>query len=269
MKRIIEKDLSYKITGFCFRAHQILGRFCREKQYGDTLEDLLKNGKTQYRREFEIKNFNELSPKGNKVDFLIEDKVILDIKAKRFITKDDYFQMQRYLKGADLELGLIVNFRSPHLKPKRIINNSYHSDANSGNSDRLDHSHRSSGYIVLITVLVIGAIGAAIATSVIWLGLGSSKSSLALEQSNQAKALANACSEEALQQIRDSTPYTGSGNLTLGQGTCSYTVTSGTGQNRTITATGTVGTILRKVTITIDAINPAINVTSWQEVADF
>ena len=116
---------------------------------------------------------------------------------------------------------------------------------------------------------MIGAVGVAIAVSVIWLGLGSSKSSFTLEQGSQTKALANACSEEALQQIRDSTPFTGTGNLTLGQGTCNYTVTSQGGQNRTATASGTVGTIVRKVKILIDAINPDINVTSWQEVADF
>lgn len=126
----------------------------------------------------------------------------------------------------------------------------------------------NKGYIVLITVLLVGAVGAAIAVSVIWLGLGRGKSSLALEQSNQAKALANACTEEALQQIRDSTAFTGTGSLNVGQGTCSYTVTAGVGENRTITSSGTVGTIIRKVKVLISVINPSITVTSWQEVVD-
>ncbi len=126
-----------------------------------------------------------------------------------------------------------------------------------------------SGYIVLISVLIIGAVGVAVAVAVLWLGLGDSKGSFALEQSNQAKSLANACSDEALQQIRDSTSYTGTGNLTLGQGTCTYTVTNTGGTSRTITSTGTVGTVVRKVKITIDTINPSINVTSWKEVGDF
>lgn len=129
--------------------------------------------------------------------------------------------------------------------------------------------NKKSGYIALITVLVTGAVGVAIAVSLLLLGLGSSRTSFALEQSNQTKALANACAEEALQQIKDSTPFTGAGNLTLGQGSCNYTVTSGGAQNRTITSTGTVGTIIRKVKITIDKITPSINVTSWQEVAEF
>ena len=125
------------------------------------------------------------------------------------------------------------------------------------------------GYIALITVLITGAIGVAIATSLLLLGLGSSRTSFALEQSNQAKALANACSEEALQQIRDSTPFTGTGSLTLGQGTCGYTVVNDGGENRTVTASGTVGTVVRKIKIIVNTINPAINLTSWQEVADF
>lgn len=124
------------------------------------------------------------------------------------------------------------------------------------------------GFITLISVLVVGAVGVAIAFSLLLLGVGNARTSFAIEQSNQAKVLANACAEEALQQIRDSTPFTGSGNLTLGQGTCTYTVTSQSGQNRTITSSGTVGTIIRKVKIIIDKINPAIQAVSWQEVAD-
>jgi len=128
---------------------------------------------------------------------------------------------------------------------------------------------KQKGYVALITVLVTGAVGVAVAVSVILLGLGSSRSSFAIEQSNQAKALVNACAEEALQQIRDSIPFEGTGNLTLGQGSCNYTVEKLTAQNRTITASGTAGTtIIRKVSITLDKITPNINITSWQEVAD-
>jgi len=126
----------------------------------------------------------------------------------------------------------------------------------------------NGGYITLVSVLVVGAVGVAIATSLILLGLGSSRTSFAIEQSNQAKGIANACAEEALQQIRDSTPFTGSGNLTLGQGICTYAVTNQGGQNRTIVSSGTVGSMIRKVKIIIDKINPTIQVVSWQEVAD-
>ena len=127
----------------------------------------------------------------------------------------------------------------------------------------------NKGFITLISVLIVGVVGVAITVSLILLGLSSSRTSFAVEQSNQAKALANACAEEGLQQIRDSFIFTDSGNLSLGQGTCSYTVTDQGQQNRTIIASGVVGTITRKVRVIIDTINPTIQVVSWQELADF
>lgn len=131
------------------------------------------------------------------------------------------------------------------------------------------YNKNQGGFITLISVLVVGVVGIAITLSLILLGLGSSRTSFAVEQSNQAKALANTCAEEALQQIRDSTPFTGSGNLTLGQGICTYTVTSQGGQNRTITASGTVSTITRRAKIIINGITPTIQIVSWQEVDNF
>ena len=125
--------------------------------------------------------------------------------------------------------------------------------------------NNNGGYVTLISVLVVGAVGVAIALSLILLGAGSSRTSFALQQSMQAKGLANACAEEALEQIRESTPFTGSGNLTLGKGTCSYTVTNTGGTNRSVTTSGTVRTIMRKLTVTITAINPLIVISSWQE----
>lgn len=117
-------DLSYKINGLCYKVHNELGRFCREKQYSDKLEEVLKLNNILYKREFEISKLTD-SPNGNIVDFIIEDKIILDLKAKKFITKEDYYQMLRYLKAANVQLGMIVNFRNTFLKPRRVVNNEY------------------------------------------------------------------------------------------------------------------------------------------------
>ena len=125
------------------------------------------------------------------------------------------------------------------------------------------------GYITLISVLVVGAIGLAASLSLILLGTDSSRTSFAGEQSSQAKALADACAEEALREISESSSYTGNDSISLGQGTCAYDVTSQGGGNRTIEASGTVGSVVRKVEVLIDAVSPQINISSWQEVADF
>lgn len=124
IKDLIYPELSYKITGICFKVHNSLGRFARERQYADKIEELLQEEKISYTREVDLQKIKGMSPKGNKADFVIENKVIVDTKAKKFITKEDYAQMQRYLSGAGMRLGLIVNFRNTFLKPKRILNSS-------------------------------------------------------------------------------------------------------------------------------------------------
>ena len=58
----------------------------------------------------------------NKVDFLIEDKIILELKASRMLTKEDYYQAKRYLVALHKELGILVNFRQRFLTPKRVLN---------------------------------------------------------------------------------------------------------------------------------------------------
>lgn len=129
--------------------------------------------------------------------------------------------------------------------------------------------NKKDGYIVLVTVLILGAVGLSIAISIILLGLGQSRSSASLDQLNQAKALANACVEEALQQIRDLDTYEGSGELTIGNGTCGFTVINQGSDNREVQATGTIGKISRKIKVIVDNISPEINISSWQEVSEF
>ena len=122
--------------------------------------------------------------------------------------------------------------------------------------------------MALVGVLVVGAIASAAAISILYIGLGSARTSFAEEQSAQARSLANACAEEALQKIRDSKAFVGSGDLSLGGGSCRYTVSALAGQARTIVASGAVGSIVRKLSVSISAINPVITVVSWREVAD-
>lgn len=126
-------------------------------------------------------------------------------------------------------------------------------------------SGKRQGYVSLISILVIGAIGLAVATSLVLSGAGSSRTSFALEQSNQAKGLANACAEEALQRIWAVDTFVGNGNITMGQGSCSYAVANAS-VPKVITASGIVGTTIRRVSVTIDALTPYLNVSSWQEV---
>jgi len=113
--KLIYPDLSYDITGICFKVHNELGRFAREKQYCDAIERYLQASNIVYQREYIFETT------GNRLDFIVEDKIILEIKAKRMLLRDDYYQLQRYLQSLDKKLGLLLNFRSRFLKPARVI----------------------------------------------------------------------------------------------------------------------------------------------------
>ncbi|MBI2631125.1 GxxExxY protein [Candidatus Nomurabacteria bacterium] len=114
-RKLVYPELSYLINGLLFETKKELGEYAREKQYGDLLEKKLKEKKISYGREIVIGN------SGNIADFLIENKIILELKAVRFFTKDNFRQIQNYLQQAQIKLGMLVNFREKYLKPKRII----------------------------------------------------------------------------------------------------------------------------------------------------
>jgi len=120
---LLHRELSYRIRGLLYEVHNELGRFANEQQCGDSFEEKLKRQGINYIREFVIPSSFEGERKGrNKIDFLIEGKIIVELKHVKFLTKDNYYQCQRYLKATRLELALLVNFRSTYLNIKRVLN---------------------------------------------------------------------------------------------------------------------------------------------------
>ncbi len=114
-QKLIYPELSFIITGICFDVHNAQGRFCREKQYADAIEIILKERQIPYAREHRVVDT------GNVIDFIIDDRIVLELKAKRLIEKDDFYQVQRYLQSTNKPLGLLVNFRNRYIKPIRIV----------------------------------------------------------------------------------------------------------------------------------------------------
>ena len=114
-KKILHPKLSYEVVGLCFDVHRELGRFAREKQYADLLEERFKEAELKYAREF------LLGDSGNIVDFLIDEKIILELKTVRLLTRNYYRQIQNYLQQARIDLGLLINFSEIRLRPKRIL----------------------------------------------------------------------------------------------------------------------------------------------------
>ncbi|MEK7088058.1 MAG: GxxExxY protein [Patescibacteria group bacterium] len=115
MAELIYPELSFKVVGLCFVVHNELGIYAKEKQYADLLEQKLVQTKLPYTRE------QSIGGSGNIVDFIIDDKILLELKAKRMVTREDYYQTQRYLQETQLKLAIVVNFRNHAIHPKRVV----------------------------------------------------------------------------------------------------------------------------------------------------
>ncbi len=108
-------DETYKLRGILFSIHNELGRFAKEKQYCDKAEEKFSLNLIPFSRELSMGDTLD------RPDFILWDLIVVEFKAKPFLQKDDFEQVQRYLHQANLKLGILVNFRAKFLKPQRIL----------------------------------------------------------------------------------------------------------------------------------------------------
>lgn len=117
------KDESYAIIGACMKVHKTLGRGHSEVIYGDALEIEFGQRDILYCREkkFNIEYKNIVLPHHYYADFVVFDKIILEIKAIKELTDSHTKQTLNYLAASKLRLGILVNFGEDSLKYKRIV----------------------------------------------------------------------------------------------------------------------------------------------------
>ena len=103
---------------------KIYGSGHKEKVYCNAIEELLQKHRVKYEREKNIIVYSQLTGKNigsYRPDFIIENKIILEVKAVDIIPKNFIDQIYSYLRVSNFELGIFVNFRSTNLYIKRII----------------------------------------------------------------------------------------------------------------------------------------------------
>jgi len=131
--------------------------------------------------------------------------------------------------------------------------------------------HRARpGYIFLVTVLVIGVVASATASSLMLLGWAAEQNGLLLVQTNQAYEYAQTCMERTLYELRTDLSHAGDKTITFTYGSCQIELVGGDGnENRTICITGYSGDSVRRLEMSIARIYPSVRIRSWQEVAEF
>lgn len=122
-----ENELSYQIIGLAMRLHSNLGPGLLESAYEFALAHDLRLAGLEVRKHVPVSfDYNGVRIEhGYKMDLLINDKVILELKSVEAVAPVHYAQVLTYLRLSGKKLGLLINFNEKHLRNgiHRIVNN--------------------------------------------------------------------------------------------------------------------------------------------------
>ena len=123
MEEYIYKDENYTIVGILFEVHKNLGKGFSEIVYKDAIEYELQQLNIPYQREKEFSvNYKDTTLKHKfYADFVVYNKIILEIKTVDCFNNSHYNQCLNYLKVSKNKLAILVNFNLVSLEYKRII----------------------------------------------------------------------------------------------------------------------------------------------------
>jgi GxxExxY protein len=123
--KVVYKKLSYDIVGALFEVYNELGYGYQEKYYENAMRQALdcrKINKFANQIPFKV-NFKGKEIGKYYLDFLIEDKIILELKKGNYFPKKNIEQVQGYLKATDRKLAILANFTPTGVKFLRVLNN--------------------------------------------------------------------------------------------------------------------------------------------------
>ncbi|PIP28076.1 MAG: elongation factor 4 [Candidatus Moranbacteria bacterium CG23_combo_of_CG06-09_8_20_14_all_35_22] len=120
--RLLYEELTYKIRGAIFNVYNTLGPGHKESVYGNALAKELSDIGIFFVREKSVNVIYKNKKVGTyKPDFIVDEKIILELKALPFVGKIEKKQTWYYLKGTDYRLALLVNFGNKNLQIERIV----------------------------------------------------------------------------------------------------------------------------------------------------
>ena len=116
---------TYAIMGAAFEVHNQLGAGFLESTYQDALEVELIQRQIPYSREqaLSVLYKGTLLPTIYRADFVCFNEVLVELKALKHLSEVEEAQVIHYLKATGLKRALLLNFGTPRLTPKRLVNN--------------------------------------------------------------------------------------------------------------------------------------------------
>lgn len=122
---MLHKEITDRIIACFYKVYTNLGYGFLEKVYEHAmLIELNKNGLKAI-SQYPIKvNYNGVSVGEYFADIIVEDKVIIELKASANLVPENILQLQNYLKATNIEVGLLLNFgKKPEIRRKTFHNN--------------------------------------------------------------------------------------------------------------------------------------------------
>jgi GxxExxY protein len=116
-------DITHTIIGAAMKVHSTLGNGFQEVIYQRALAIEMTKQALSFQRELEMQIYYDGQEIGTRrVDFLVEDKVIVELKAMTVLEDVHLAQAIDYLEAYNLEVGLLINFGAKSLEYRRVIN---------------------------------------------------------------------------------------------------------------------------------------------------
>ena len=140
VKDFLYEEESYKVRGACFDVWKEFKGMFKESIVDNALTIALKSKGLQVKSQERIDIYFQGKKVGTYVpDKIISDIILLELKAKPFITKQDVDQLWKYLRSSQYKLGFLVNFSPKELEIKRVV----YDIARSASDQRINRRHIS------------------------------------------------------------------------------------------------------------------------------
>lgn len=121
--KVIYKKLSYDILGAVFEVYNKLGYGFKERYYEEAIAKEFNKRGISYKRQLPYNLSYRSEIIGTfRFDFLVEDKIIVELKQGNFFSEQSFTQVIQYLKATKLKLAILINITKEGVMSKRVLN---------------------------------------------------------------------------------------------------------------------------------------------------
>ena len=122
-KDLIYKKECYRIVGLIFEVFNEVGYGHKEKFYQKAIANIFLENNIEFKEQLKARVIFRGKEIGYYIfDFLVFDKIVIELKQKNYFSKKDIEQLYSYLNAMNLKLGVLVYFAREGIRYKRIVN---------------------------------------------------------------------------------------------------------------------------------------------------